>query len=212
MISRLGILGGMFDPVHNGHLEAARFAVQKLRLDQLRMIPCHLPNHRDSAVSDSSHRLSMLELATAEEPAIEVDSIEINRNRISYTIDTLTELRQTHTSASLVFVLGADSFNTLPQWHHWSKIFDLCHFMVLARAGSTLAPTLGDVIDVEKRMVDVEEELFSCKSGNIYLASDFENDISSTDIRKILTAHEDVSALLPGEVIDYIRANQLYDK
>jgi len=211
MISRLGILGGMFDPVHNGHLEAARFAVQKLQLDQLRMIPCHLPNHRDSAVSDTAHRLSMLELATAQEPAIEVDPIEINRNRISYTVDTLTEMLRIHTRASLVFVLGVDSFNTLPQWHHWSKLFDLCHFMVLARPGSTLAPALGDVIDVGKRMVAAEEELFRCKSGNIYLATDFENDISSTEIRNTLTAHEDVSALLPREVIDYIRDYGLYD-
>ena len=64
MISRLGILGGMFDPVHNGHLEAARYAVQKLQLDLLRLIPCYLPNHRDPAVSDANHRLRMLALAT----------------------------------------------------------------------------------------------------------------------------------------------------
>ena len=89
MKSRLGVLGGMFDPIHNGHVEAARFACQLLSLDLVKMIPCHIPNHRDSAVSNTTHRLNMLRLAIGSDGRLEPDDIELRKNRVSYSVETM---------------------------------------------------------------------------------------------------------------------------
>ena len=210
MKSRLGVFGGMFDPVHNGHLEAARFALQKLRLDQLRMIPCHLPNHRQSASSESMHRLKMLQIATIEDAAIEIDPIEINRPGTSYTIDTLVQLQKKEIASSLVFVVGVDSFNTLPQWHRCLELFNFCHFLVLARSGASISTDVRELIDMESRLVESELEMFDSNSGKVYLANNFNHTISSTTVRSKLIAQEDVSAILDKKVIDYIRDNCLY--
>ncbi len=212
MISRLGLLGGMFDPVHNGHMQAARFALRELNLDQCRMIPCHNPNHRDPATSDSIHRLNMLKLATAGDANITVDPIEINRSGVSYTIDTLLQLQQAWVDASLVFILGADSFNSLPQWHRWIELFDHCHFLVLARAGSSIVDELDGKIDVVDRLVESEQQLFASPAGKILLARNFENEISSTQVRERLVENEDVSQLLDSAVIDYIQQHNLYSQ
>ena len=115
MSAPLVVLGGLFDPVHKGHVSAAQFALEFLSLPRIKMIPCHLPNHKAVPNTQGEHRLAMLTLATASYPKIEVDPIELQRDRVSYTVDTLTELKKRH--SVLVFVLGVDSFNSLPLWH-----------------------------------------------------------------------------------------------
>ena len=89
MKSRLGIFGGMFDPVHQGHIQAARFAMETLGLDALKMIPCNVPNHKDSLSASAMHRMAMLEMALRDEPLITPDDCEIRRGGISYAVDTV---------------------------------------------------------------------------------------------------------------------------
>lgn len=208
MSSPLVVLGGLFDPVHQGHVSAAKFALEFLSLQRIKMIPCHLPNHKAVPNTQVVHRLAMLTLATASYPQIEVDSIELQRDRVSYTVDTLTELKKQH--SMLVFVLGVDSFNSLPEWHEWQKILDLSHLLVLSRHGAALSDETLASVDIEHRRVETSEQMLASANGKIIFCENFDYDMASSDIRKKITRGDDVSAELDASVVQYIRDNCLY--
>jgi len=206
--SPLVVLGGLFDPVHNGHVSAARFALEFLSVQRLKMTPCHLPNHKAVPNTQAKHRLAMLELATVSYPQIEIDPIELQRDRMSYSVDTLTELKKRH--SILVFVLGVDSFNSLPEWHDWQKILELSHLLVLSRHGTTLSDETLASVDIEHRQVDTSEQLLASASGKIIFCENFNYDVASSEIRKKITRGDDVSAALDAKVVQYIKDNCLY--
>ncbi|MBL4572232.1 MAG: nicotinate-nucleotide adenylyltransferase [Gammaproteobacteria bacterium] len=206
--SPLAVLGGLFDPVHKGHVSAAQFALELLSVQRLKMIPCHFPNHKAVPTTQAQHRLAMLELATASYPQIEVDSIELQRDRVSYTVDTLTELKKRH--RVLVFVLGADSFNSLPEWHDWQKILELSHLLVLSRHGVTLSNEALSAVDSKLRRVDTSEQMLASVHGKILFSENFDYDMASSEIKKKLVRGDDVSAQLDADVIHYIKDNSLY--
>jgi nicotinate-nucleotide adenylyltransferase len=208
MSSPLAVLGGLFDPVHKGHVSAALFALEFLSVQRLKMIPCHLPNHKVVPATQSEHRLAMLKLATASYPQIEIDQIELERDQVSYSVDTLTELKKRH--SVLVFVLGVDSFNSLPQWHDWQKILELSHLLVLPRHGSTLADETLRAVDIEHRQVHTGEQMLVNTSGKIIFCENFDYDVASSEIRKKITRGDDVSAALDAKVVQYINDNCLY--
>ncbi len=208
MSSRVAVLGGMFDPVHNGHVKAAQFALRKLFVDCLKMIPCHRPNHKQAASAEAQHRLAMLEIVTSDLAQIEVDPIELNRNRPSYTVDTLAELKKHFDS--LVFVLGVDSFNTLREWHCWEMILELSHLLVLARPGSTLSEEVMSAVNFEQRKVDSGEQLFAEDEGRIMYCDDFNFDVASSIVREKIIKNLDLSGELDQRVIQYIMENHLY--
>lgn len=210
MSTRLGILGGMFDPVHNGHIEAARFAVQALTLQQLDLVPCHIPNHRAAATSTAEHRLAMLRLATAGDDRLKVNSIEIERSQVSYTVDTLATIGAANPDATLVFVLGIDAFNTLPAWHRWQELLERCHLFVLARELEPIAAATSAALNLVQRRVESPEALFETRAGRVYLAQDFHSDLSSSRVRAFLQERADVSALLDKRVKEYIHQHALY--
>jgi len=208
MNAPLAVLGGMFDPVHKGHVSAARFALEFLSVQRLKLIPCHLPNHKVAPDTQAEHRMAMLNLATASYPEIEVDPIELQRDRVSYTVDTLTELKKRH--SVLVFVLGVDSFNSLPEWHDWQQILELSHLLVLSRVGATLADETLAAVDIEHRRVDTSEQMLASRNGKIILCEGFDYDVASSEIRKKISRGDDVSAELDADVVQYIRDNCLY--
>lgn len=210
MSTRRGVLGGMFDPVHNGHIEAARCAVSLLDLDCIHLVPCHIPNHRVAAASAASDRLAMLELAVAAESAMIVDPIEVQRKRVSYTVETLTAMGGGTDVSSLVFVLGMDAFNSLPQWHDWQQLFALCHLLVLARDGMAVSPETAAAVKLESRRVETTAEMFKARTGKIRIAEDFKYDLSSTRVRTAIQRQEDLSTLLNTNVIEYINQHKLY--
>ena len=208
MTSPLAVLGGLFDPVHKGHVSAALFALEFLSVQRLKMIPCHLPNHKVVPATQAEHRLAMLTLATASYPQIEIDPIELQQYRVSYSVDTLTELKKRH--SMLVFVLGVDSFNSLPQWHDWQKILELSHLLVLPRHGSTLADETLRAVGIEHRQVHTGEQMLVNTSGKIIFCENFDYDVASSEIRKKITRGDDVSAALDAKVVQYINDNCLY--
>lgn len=210
MTSRLGVYGGMFDPVHNGHIDAARFAVSLLNLDRLLLIPCATPNHRDPATASAEHRLRMLALAIADYRKLAADAREIEREGISYAVDTLAELRDEGDYQELVFVMGLDAFNTLPQWHQWQRILELCHVLVLNRDGARLDEQAATAIGLASRRVDTPEALFAEHSGRIYVAEDFDYGLSSTQVRSSLRANERTEKMLDEKVRLYIEDHRLY--
>ena len=208
MNSPLAVLGGLFDPVHKGHVSAAQFALDFLSLQRLKMIPCHLPNHKAVPNTRAEHRLAMLELAVASYPLIEVDPIELQRNQVSYTVDTLSELKARH--SMLVFVLGVDSFNSLPDWHDWQKILDLSHLLVLSRHGAILSTETLSAVNIKRRLVDTSEQMLASPNGKIIFCENFDYDMASSEIRGKITRGDDVSAELDIQTIQYIKDNSLY--
>ena len=208
MNSPLAVLGGLFDPVHKGHVSAAQFALDFLSLQRLKMIPCHLPNHKAVPNTQSEHRLAMLQLAVASYPLIEVDPIELQRNQVSYTVDTLSELKARH--SMLVFVLGVDSFNSLPDWHDWQKILDLSHLLVLSRRGATVSTETLSAVNIKRRLVDTSEQMLASPNGKIIFCENFDYDMASSEIRGKITRGDDVSAELDIQTIQYIEDNSLY--
>lgn len=210
MSLRLGVLGGMFDPVHNGHIEAARFARQMLGLDELHLVPCHIPNHRGAAIGSPADRLAMLHSAVAGKNGLLVNPIELNRNQVSYMVDTLTAMRAELTPDALVLVAGMDTFNTVPEWHAWQKLFELCHFFVLARNGEVVSNATAGAVDLSSRLVHSAAEMFSAETGKIWIAEDFGIDLSSSKVREAIRKQQDLSTLLDARVIEYINHNNLY--
>jgi len=123
----VGICGGTFDPVHYGHLRAAVEAMEKLQLDDFRLLPAGAPAHRSNIFASAEHRLAMLELALRDYPDLVVDDREIRRSGLSFMVDTLSEIRAEKGDAPLILMIGQDAVNSLDQWHEWRSLFELAH-------------------------------------------------------------------------------------
>lgn len=214
----LGILGGTFDPVHRAHLHLARGALAQLRLAGVLWVPAGQPWHRDVPQTEPRHRLAMVRLAVAGEPAFSVDDTEALSAEPSYTVPTLERLRAAYgEQRPLVLLMGADAFLGLAGWHRWQEIFRLAHVAVAARPGAPLdmarmPPELAD--QFRRRRRGQFTALAAVPAGSI---AGFEiepvepADLSATGVRELLRAAPQQAAnLLPAGVLDYIRANHLY--
>ena len=197
---RLGILGGTFDPIHNGHLMIARAMLDKLGLDRILFIPDYIPPHkRGWHCSPSADRLAMTILAAAEDPRYTVSPMELDRGGVSYTCDTLRQLyRKWHRFYDLYFIIGADSAEQLPTWHHIREAMTYATFAAAARPG--FAP------HKEK----VSEELARHGLRNLVWVETPELDISSTAIRERIRKGEPVDTMIPKAVAEYIEQRDLY--
>lgn len=207
---RIGVMGGMFDPVHLGHLEAANLAIETLSLDELRMVPCHVPNHRDSAHAGAEDRLAMLRLATADYHRVVIDDRECRRDGVSYTVDTLASIAQENPDAILILVLGIDAFAKLPTWHRWQALFMMAHILVLNRPGAEFVIDPDLEIDLECREVADADRLFWGAQGKILRLKQPQIDISSTTVREQLRGNVNAGTIVPRVVKDYIQAHSLY--
>ena len=137
---KIGLLGGSFDPVHAGHLLAARAAREELRLDRMFFIPAaQSPFKPDSPPAPAPERLRLLRLALAGDTACEVDDLEIRRGGVSYTIETLRHYADKFAGAELFYLIGADQVAQLPQWRHAAELARLAEFVVVPRPGETPA-------------------------------------------------------------------------
>ena len=165
----LGIFGGTFDPIHYGHLRTAFELRQALKLAEVRFLPTGNPPHRDHTTADAEQRLAMVRAAVADQKGFVVDDREVRRTGVSYSVDTLTELRAEHPHRSLCLLLGMDAFLGLPHWHRWQEILSLAHVVVAHRPGWK-APTQGPLGEV---MVDRGtgsiRDLHGAPAGRIYV-------------------------------------------
>src|SRR5438046_5526680 len=166
----LGLLGGTFDPVHYGHLRLADDVRAALALPEVRLIPAGDPPHRSAPHASASDRLAMLELARAEFPSLAVDPREIHRGGKSYTILTLKALRADDLRRPLLWIIGADSFIGLPQWHRWQELFNLDHLIVAERPGLLLDQALPVALVPEwkARLISDPAPLRERPFGSVY--------------------------------------------
>jgi nicotinate-nucleotide adenylyltransferase len=206
----IGLFGGTFDPVHYGHLRTALELWQALGLAEIRFMPTGSPPHRHHTYAAPEHRLAMVQAAVADQPAFTVDDREVRRTGISYSIDTLTELRAENKDRSLCLLLGMDAFLGLPNWHRWRELFDLAHVVVAHRPGWK-APTSGPLGEV---MVDhgtgAIRELHERAAGRIYVHAVTQLEISSTELRQSICAGHDPRYLVPDAVRRIIRETGCY--
>ena len=209
----LGLFGGTFDPIHLGHLRLAETAREALGLARVRLIPAGQPPHRATPGASGNHRLAMARLATADNPAFEVDAAEVTAAQASFTILTLERLRAELGSARpLVLLLGVDAFLGLPTWRRWTELLDFAHLAVANRPGYTLdaaqmAPALADLV---ARCKASPAALGAAPAGAIVPFEMTPLAISATDIRARAAAGLSLRYLLPPPVVDYISRHQLY--
>ncbi|MFM2286880.1 MAG: hypothetical protein RL684_23, partial [Pseudomonadota bacterium] len=135
MSEPVGLFGGTFDPIHYGHLRTAYELWQSLRLAQVRFLPTGNPPHRESSLASTELRVQMVQAAIAGNEAFVVDDRETRREGLSYSVDTLLDLRREFPDRSLCLLLGMDAFLGMPHWHRWRDIFDLAHVVVAHRPG-----------------------------------------------------------------------------
>lgn len=206
----IGILGGMFDPVHYGHLRIALELQQALDLAEMRLLPCGQPPHRGPTSANAAQRLKMLQLAITNEPALAIDRSELDRPGPSYMVDTLASIREQIGSRPLCLVLGMDAFAALPGWHRWQQLPRLAHLVVVQRPGQTtdLPEQIRQLL--AQRQARDARQLHTQAAGNILLQPATRLEISSTRIRAMLAKGENPRYLLPDPVLDLIRREKLY--
>lgn len=187
---RLGILGGTFDPPHHGHLIVASDAYEALTLDRLLFVPAADPPHKRGSVGATARqRLAMVRAATSGDARFGVDDLEIRRGGVSYTVDTLRELREREPDADLFFLVGVDQFRDFDSWREPDEVARLATLAILARGGETLAtptPYGGRRVPVSRI------------------------DISATEIRRRIAAGLSIRYFVPDPVRAVIEADRLY--
>ena len=207
----IGILGGTFDPIHFGHIKPALELLDCFPLDEIRFIPCHIPPHRAAPHATPEQRWHMLTTVVNHQPGFRADDRELRREGVSYTADTLHELRaEIGSSESLCLIMGNDAFCTLHTWYRWREILTLAHILVVARPGTEL-PQEGPVADQLKcSRVASPQVLSGMPQGGILPCSLKLLDISSSAIRACIRAGERPRYMLPGAVWAYIKRLGLY--
>jgi nicotinate-nucleotide adenylyltransferase len=211
--ARIGIMGGMFDPVHKGHLLLANNARAYCGLDLVKLIPAGKPVHREPPLADAEQRIAMLELAREAQDWLQVDTRECRSAAPSYTYDTAAALRAEHPDAALFLVLGLDAFLAFATWHRWQELLGIVHLLVATRPGyayESCRLDRGFRQEVNSRRVATADAAAQYSAGKILLAALDLPDISSTQVRRMVRKGEDISALVPAAVADYIAANNLY--
>ncbi|GHG73474.1 putative nicotinate-nucleotide adenylyltransferase [Alishewanella longhuensis] len=204
----IGIFGGTFDPIHKGHLACARYVLEHCQLNSVRLMPCHLPPHRATPGVSSAERAKMVQLAIAGEPKMQLESLELNRQAPSYTVDSLLTLKQQHPRQPLAFIIGMDSLQYFKKWHRWQDILQLAHLIVCRRPGYSAEQ--GDAPALLKEYSGNLQQLTTQEAGVILLLNNPDFAESATFVRQQLPLNTEIQAMLTPAVMQYIRQQRLY--
>lgn len=210
MSGAIGIFGGTFDPVHFGHLRAATEARELLGINDFRLLLSGTPPHRSATMATSLDRLAMLKLAVSDDSGFQVDDREVQRQGLSYMVDTLTEIRAESGNAPLLLIIGQDAANELDSWHNWLGLFDLAHVVIMRRPDTQPAWSGELRSQMEHRWLDDPLQLGETSSGAVCPLLVTQLAISSTDIRRRMREGRSPRFLMPDSVIGYILQKQLY--
>ncbi|UOP05604.1 nicotinate (nicotinamide) nucleotide adenylyltransferase [Conchiformibius kuhniae] len=200
-MNAIGLFGGTFDPIHNGHLAIARAAADRLGLAQVLLLPAGDPYHKTAPRTPARHRLAMSVLAAQCDPRFAASDCDIVRGGATYTFDTVQVFRQIYPNAQLYWLMGSDSLLQLHTWHKWRELVRQTRFAVAVRAGVPLANAPRELQSWLGEAV---------QNGSVVLLDDIPPAVSSTQIRQTLASGGDAGACLPESVAAYIRAQGLY--
>lgn len=188
-MSRIGLMGGTFDPPHLGHLLIAEQAREQLGLDEIWFLPAAIPPHKEG-FSEAAERIEMTRRAIMDQAEFKLCLVEFERAEPSYTVETMKRLRETYPDDTFFFLIGADSLESLEKWHDYDTLVNLVTFGAVARPGSRYRiPSRADV-----RTIDMPQL-----------------EISSTDIRERVKRGKSIKYLVPLTVETYIKERDLYD-
>ena len=208
------LLGGSFDPVHNGHVAIANYFVRLLMPDELRIIPAGNPWQKAPLQASPGDRVEMIRKAFEKQPVpVTIDQQELRRNGASYTIETLHAARdELGKDTSIVFLLGADQLHQLDSWREWDKLFELAHICAASRPGFALEDRAipAKVAREFSRRAANADQIRNTPHGLTYLAQNLAIDVSATQIRSALRRGERPGSQVPAGVLDYIQQHHLY--
>ena len=188
---KIGILGGSFDPIHNGHIEMADFCKNKFKLDKIMFLPLGDPPHKEN-ITDKELRIKMIEGAIDEKTSF-LSRIEVDRTGKTYTYETIKWLKE-NTQDEYFYIIGGDTLNTLHKWFNVLELFKILEFIVVDR------------LDFDRSQVKILKEM----GAKLYFAEHLGLDVSSTNIRQKVKNGEDISNLVPKNVKEIIEQNGLY--
>ncbi len=210
---RIGLLGGTFNPVHQGHLHIADEVHKSCRLDLVWFMPAWQPPHKEVAANVSfAHRLAMVELALVDYPQFQSCDLEGRRGGTSYSVETLRQLRDKYPEHEFFFIMGLDSFREISLWYNYQQLFELAHIVVTARPGFS-----GEIRELLPVAI-ADRFCYDSQSGNLRFDKGFSlivvdhtcHHASSTEIRRRIMDRQDVEGSVPPAVISYINTHQLY--
>lgn len=198
-MKKMGLLGGSFDPIHQGHIDMALRMAEALHLDGVVLMPTFVPPHKiRESMASAEHRLRMCRLAAQEYPQLQVSDLELSREGASFTVDTLTALREQHPDTQWYLITGADMFVTLRTWYRFADIAQMAVLCTFSRDG----------VDSE-RLREYAQEL-KADGAECYVDTQPIMTVSSTDIRRRVAAGESLVGLVPKSVERYIAEHGLY--
>lgn len=199
---RVGLLGGTFNPLHLGHLIMAQDAMERYDLDEVCLIPCASPPHKqDHSIAPARHRLAMIESALEDNCRISCSVVELERGGVSYTIDTVFELKKRYPQTEFYFIIGGDTLFELYTWKEIDKLLQVCFFLTVARPRFDF-----EEINVEK--LRLSEQQVERLKGHVMVGHQV--DISSTGIRACIAEGLSIRYLVPDKVVMYIAEHNLY--
>ncbi|WP_344782212.1 nicotinate-nucleotide adenylyltransferase [Gordonia caeni] len=205
---RIGVMGGTFDPIHNGHLVAGSEVAHRFGLDEVIFVPTGRPWQKEGPragadpgrVTPAEHRYLMAVIATASNPGFTVSRVDIDREGVTYTVDTLRDLRREYPDDELFFITGADALESILTWQNWEELFELAHFIGVSRPGYALDAT------------HLAEHLATKPPHALQMMEIPALAISSTDCRERAGHGRPVWYLVPDGVVQYISKHGLYRK
>jgi nicotinate-nucleotide adenylyltransferase len=218
--TRVGLLGGTFDPIHLGHLETASAARRALQLDCVYLLPANVPPHRaQQPAASGHHRFAMTALAINGVDGLRASDIELSTPGPSYTAETLTRFSGATCLAvsQIFFITGADAFAEIETWYRYPDVIDLANFIVVSRPGVLVQSLRERLPALASRMTDLDEKEPGASSQEpegrnraIFLVNATTPDVSSSDIRQRLIAHRSITGLVPATVERHIAQHGLY--
>ena len=205
--SLIGIFGGAFNPVHNGHFHVAKFALDFVGLEKVLFVPSYISVHKHSDLSSVKHRLAMLHLALDDVSWASISLVELERKGLSYTFDTLRSLQDVYQKCQLKLIIGEDSLRSFTSWHRWADILDFCSILVIKRDCKGDLSYSAELSSFFTSNIDE----FRAYSGLIYVADAEKHPASSTIIRDDVASGGMTSfKFLRPKVLDYIESHGLY--
>lgn len=218
MTERIGLFGGTFNPVHNGHLRAAAEVRAAFALDRILFIPSYIPPHKESrGIASAADRLRMVELACLGREGFIPSAIEVEARERSYSVLTLARVKALHPGARLFFILGVDAFLEIGTWREYERVLDECRFIVTARPGFDLeagAGVLGGRLRGRTCRVaaggPVDEAVI--ERCGVFLLPIEALEVSATGVRDRARRGGDLEDLVPPAVAAYIREHRLYSE
>lgn len=198
---KIGIMGGTFNPIHNGHIEMASIAADVFGLSDVMLIPTGNPPHKSKDdILSKYERYELCLLSTAEFDNIFVSSIEIDRDGYTYTIDTLNELEKVYgLKDDIYFIIGGDTVLQLERWREFEEVFKRCKFIAFGRAGMDESLILNKIEFFKKE--------YAAQIG--YITADI-LDIASSDLREMIKSGQSVAEFIPVKAVEYISRHNLY--